>query len=482
MNIITYFNQILEENFKNYLKKYFNTLSYTDKISDFSNYYNFINDLDSFSDNFMKQVITHYFEYIDECFFNSLYRKKYCTSNGFYERKNFVTLFGNINFKRRYYFDNKTNEWFFFTDLFLGLPKRKHFDPFVCSELCDESTINSYSKAGKNISNKIGKRTNNDINISRATARNIVLSFNPIEDTITNQKRIERLFVMLDEKFIGSQFNNGIDHMVKAAVIFEGTEKVYKTTGEKRIKSSKHIDRYRLVGSHVCASIEDELLIDTVNYIYNTYDTDYIKEIVFMGDCAKWIKNFPHSHWFNFTPETKVKFAMDGFHFSQALYNLTTKKFEDVYTVLNDYVKNNDKNNFIRLCNEFLDLNLHRKDTIEIKRDYILNNWNERQLYQNNPYMKCSMESHISHIFADLFTSRPKAYSKNGLKKLLKLRVLKTNGINIKQLYLNQLLNFNTSYINPPKKENIIKNINTKYNKYDISYQVLFPYKTKLAN
>ena len=70
----------------------------------------------------MKQVITHYFEYIDECFFNSTYRKKCCDSNGFYERKNFVTLFGNINFKRRYYFDNNSNEWFFFTDLFLGLP------------------------------------------------------------------------------------------------------------------------------------------------------------------------------------------------------------------------------------------------------------------------------------------------------------------------------------------------------------------------
>src|SRR5699024_10107967 len=79
------------------------------------------------------------------------------------------------------------------------------------------------------------------------------------------------------------------------------------------------------------------------------------------------------------------------------------------------------------------------KDIIENKRDYILNNWNARQLYQNNPYMKCSMESHISHIFADIFTSRPKAYSKKGLRQLLKLRLLKVNGKNIKELYLNQL-------------------------------------------
>ena len=105
--------------------------------------------------------------------------------------------------------------------------------------------------------------------------------------------------------------------------------------------------------------------------------------------------------------------------------------------------------------------------------NYILNNWNERQFYQNNSYMKCSMESHISHIFADLFTSRPKAYSKNGLRKLLKLRVLKTNGINIKKLYLEQL-------INPPIiKEKEIKTFKIskqkKYiiNKYDIEYELL---------
>ena len=53
--------------------------------------------------------------------------------------------------------------------------------------------------------------------------------------------------------------------------------------------------------------------------------------------------------------------------------------------------------------------------------------------------MKCSMESHISHIFADLFTSRPKAYSKKGIIQLLKLRLLKVNKIDIKNKYLNSL-------------------------------------------
>lgn len=100
MNIISYFNQILDENFNNYLKNYFNKLKYCDKTSSFCNYFNFINDLDNFSDSFIKDIIKGYFEYIDDCFFNSSYRKKYCKSNGFYIRKNYVTLFGEITFKR----------------------------------------------------------------------------------------------------------------------------------------------------------------------------------------------------------------------------------------------------------------------------------------------------------------------------------------------------------------------------------------------
>ena len=221
MNMITYFNELVTKNFNNYLKIYFNSINYTEKNGNFINYYNFMHDLDSFNDSFIKDIIKGYFEYIDECFFKSSYRRNFCKSNGFYERKNFVTLFGEINFKRRYYFDKTTNEYFFFTDLFLGLPKRKHFDPFVCAELCDQSTTESYSKAGKIISNKIGKRINNNININRATTRNIVLSFNPEYNEVNELKRVEKLFVMLDEKYIASQFNDGKDFMTKTSVIFE---------------------------------------------------------------------------------------------------------------------------------------------------------------------------------------------------------------------------------------------------------------------
>ena len=463
MNIISHFYKFLEKSFTEYLKEYFDTNKYLSKRSDFNNYYSFINSLDSFNCSFIKDIIKCYFEYIDECFFNSSYRKNFCTSNGFYERKNYVTLFGEITFKRRYYFDKLHNDKFFFVDLFLGLPKRKHFDPFICADICEKASSFNYSKTGKLVAEKIGSRIGNTINISRATARNIVMSFNTQFDDTKDIKRIERLYVMLDEKFVGSQFQDN-DHMIKAAIIFEGTDLVYK---KKKNKNSK--DRYKLINSHTCASIENNLLSDTVNYIYNTYDTDYLKEITFMGDCANWIKNFPKSYWFKFNQNTQVNFSMDNFHFSQALNQLTTSKNKDIYFALKDIVKLNDKENFEILCNQFMDLNPFRKETIENKMNYILNNWNERQFYENHSYLKCSMESHISHIFADLFTSRPKSYSKKGLNQLLKLRLLNVNGYNIKDIYFNNLnkkivQNSNSSFINS-------NNLNLYYeNKYDLTY------------
>lgn len=432
MNIISQFNTFMEESFNSFLKKHFLESNFWNKSSSIDNYINFMTDLDSFNYSFIIYIIKLYFEYIDDIFFHTRYRKSFCKSKGFYKRT-ILTLFGEVTFKRRYYFDKNTNEYFFFTDFFLNLPKRKYFDPFVCAEICNEAASFSYSKAGKIISQKIGKRINNTLNINRASTRNIVLSF-PISNEINENeiKRVERLSIMLDEKFVGSQFNEGKDHMIKAAVVFEDTELVYK----KKLKP-KSMNRYKLINSHTCASIEENLLEDVVNYIYKNYDVFYLKEIDFMGDCAPWIKSFPNTKWFKFHEDLKIEFGMDGFHFSQALTNLTTSEYKDVYDALFEYVLLDKKDDFIRLTNEFLELNMNRKETIEAKRDYILNNWNARQIYQNNSYMKCSMESHISHIFADIFTARPKAYSKNGLKKLLKLRLLKVNNIDIKQAYLN---------------------------------------------
>lgn len=476
MNIISYFKEFLEKNFMDFLNNYFHDGKYWYKLSDFSNYFSFMKDLDYFSNSFLKDVIIAYFEYIDNVFFHSSYRKNFCESKGFYERKNFVTIFGNISFKRRYYYDKNSNEHFFFVDFFLGLPKRKRFDPIVCSEIVDKASLFSYSKSGHLVAEKIGNKLNNNFFISRATARNIVLSFDPIIKEEKETRRIERLFIMLDEKFIPSQFNNNKDHMIKAAVLFEGSKLEYKS---KRKPNS--MDRYRLVNSHTCASITNTLLKDTLDFIYNTYDVNYLKELYFMGDCASWITNFPKSSWFKFNEDTIITFSMDGYHFSQAINNITTVKYPEWRDSLLDLVLNDDKELFKDFTLSFMDKHKDRTNTIIRNMEYILNNWNYRQNYQNHSFLKCSMESHISHIFADLFTSRPKAYSAKGLEKLLKIRLLKMNGYNLKEIYLNSFNKTNKERIQMEKKIkhnelNYHSNESVYAKEYSIDSEVYYPF------
>ncbi len=82
------------------------------------------------------------------------------------------------------------------------------------------------------------------------------------------------------------------------------------------------------------------------------------------------------------------------------------------------------------------------------------------------------MEAHISHNLADLFTSRPKAYSLRTLYKLLQLRLLYKNGHNIKKLYLN---NFNSNRILTVNADNInysIFNTTDKQDTYPLSFNL----------
>ena len=75
------------------------------------------------------------------------------------------------------------------------------------------------------------------------------------------------------------------------------------------------------------------------------------------------------------------------------------------------------------------------------------------------------MESQISHTFASYFTSRPKAYDKNTIDKLINLRLLKKNKYNIKKLFFN---NINTNVIIDLNKDNLNFSMFDSKNTYTI--------------
>ena len=102
--------------------------------------------------------------------------------------------------------------------------------------------------------------------------------------------------------------------------------------------------------------------------------------------------------------------------------------------------------------------NPKRKDIITKKLNYIINNYSSiKSMLDLN--IGSSMESHISHLIASFFSSRPKGYSTKRIEKYLKLNDYKHNNINIFKLYL-------STY---SKKQTVTLNENT----YD--YEIFTP-------
>lgn len=434
MNIIQDLVEKVKINFEESLKIYNLTNLVTNRmINSFNNYMNVIKFIDNVSINFSIDLYVKFLENLDNSFFQSDYRKKHCKCICI-NKRTLITFWGTITYKRRRYYDSFKEQEYYFVDNILMLNKNKNFDPFVCAKICEESSHSSYAKAGRTVSELIGKRLkfNEDANkqlISRATSRNIVMSFDIPDMPYNDLKTINTLYVMLDEKFVHSQFNDNKDFMVKAAVVFEDVAEVYHYKKKENSKT-----RYKLLGKKVFASIDNDLTSQVLNYIYYSYNTDELKEIVFMGDCASWITSFPKE--FKFHKNLKITFSIDGYHYIQALEHICTQKYSSLYlSSFKNVIKNNNKQGFINLCNSIIELEPYREETINSKMNYILNNWTYIQNYYYSVSMKCSMESNISHCFADLFTSRPRAYSKQGLRQLLKLRLLKVNGYDIQKIY-----------------------------------------------
>jgi hypothetical protein len=242
-------------------------------------------------------------------------------------------------------------------------------------------------------------------------------------DFIKNEKKedVNTLYIQLDEKWVYTQRNDNKMKEIKAAVIYTDIKEVYN-------------GRKKLINRHVITSIQGAVDIRRrmLDYIMSTNNVDSLKHIIVSGDGANWIKMSTLD--FAIDKDTKSTFILDRFHMHQAINHIS--KDPDIKYYLREYLKSPRTKSFRELCDVLIDENPLRSDIIIRNRDYLLSNWKFIK-HQNNPLFKgCSMEGHISHILAALFTSRPKAHSLHMITKRLKIRELLVNDIDIKKVYL----------------------------------------------
>ena len=412
------------------------------------NYIDLISNLDNTLCEIAKNSLVTIFEAIDKTFSNSIERKhKYHIKT--HASRTILTIFGEITFTRTFYSDRHNKGSYCYLDRYLGLKKYDYFDPYIKATIVEYSANNSIPTVVNMINELIGNRIKLKDKIkyiNRQTIRNIIL-----ESKISNPEKKqletpETLYVIADEKWVHTQNNNNEDVMVKSIVTFD---------------SINNKSRRTLNNKMIFADYKNGLIEKILDYLYYTYNTDKIKSIYVMGDGAKWIKGI--TNYFKFNNECNVIYALDKFHFKQAIHHMFLNK--EIEKIVTTYILNNDKDNFIKACESIMKTEPHRKETIDKKKEYIINNWNSiLNLYKYN--LSCPMESQISHNLAYLLTSRPKGYSLKMLDKILKIRLLYKNKKNIKLLYLN---NFN------------IKEIKT-YNEEQLNYDIFDRHKKNESN
>lgn len=441
---------IISQNFKNVLKNKIKILitptlySFIDLLVDnFSfcnnnstNYLNLFSMVQESTRDCIKSIIISTFEEIDKDFKNSYARKSRYYINKSNVSRTLITIVGEITFNRTYYISKYSKKKFFYLDTIFDLPKGDHYDPIIKAIAINNSINTSQSQAARDLSAIIGSLSffieKSAIAVSRQSVFNWIKEWkvpNVVPKTITTP---ETLYVMADEKYIGAQ-NIDKDIMIKCFVTFEDVKHVSK-------------NRNSLVNRFVYSTHSSKPWNSFMDLIALRYDFSKIKDICLLGDGASWIKSGRNE--LKLDPNNTVKFFLCEFHFKQAIHHITSDKEKREHLI--DIFNNNSKEDFKKVVNEIILEEPKREETIIKKLNYIINNYSSiKSMLKLN--IGSSMESHISHLIASFFSSRPKGFSTKRINKYLKLNDYKNNNINIFKLYIQSYKNTEEVIINENK-------------------------------
>ena len=405
-------DNIITHNFKNLLKnKIFFKISeiseeivnsLIDNLFNFDNshidYFQFINRISEASRKIILATIAETFKTIDTVFCDAPSRSEKYYINKSNVSRTITTIVGDLTFKRTYYISKANpNFRFYFVDLIFGLHKYDHYDSIIKDIAITNVFQSSQAQAARDISKY--------------------------------------------EKYIGAQDQEN-DIMVKCFVTFESIKQVGK-------------NRRALVNRYVFSTTGKNAWSKFMDHIAKRYDFSKIRHIYLLADGGNWIKNGLHE--LKLYAQNKPQFCLCEFHFKQAINHISSDK--DERKKLLEIFNTKPFEEFKKRIDELIVINPNRKETITNKYNYIKNNKSaiKRML---NLDIGSSMESHISHLIASMFASRPKGFSTKRIDNYLKLNDYFFNNINIFDLYRNSFNNKDVEKVD----ENIFSNNFTNYN------------------
>ena len=409
-NILQQFNEDVTNLVDIYLKK----LLFTDGIAEFTN------DLEGKFAEFGSKVTQYLVDMVEKIIFETKERKKQFES---LERddRTVISIFGEINFKRRYYNEKDVDDKVYLLDQTLEIEPNKRLLSNVLERLIDRAIDTSYEDAGSNVAY--------GVKISKQEVKNEIEKLDLNKDfypEVKEKKKVKNIYVLADEDHVHLQ-EGGIEEP-RIIVVYDGIKK-----NGKRVE----LENKRHFGGIYTNKIDD-LWEEVADYIEKAYDTDYLENVYILGDGATWIKT--GLGWL-----IKSKFVLDEYHLKKAVNGIAgieiKAKNEEIIEnkkKLRNALRNLDFDSFIEKSKEIIknETEPSKKKRKTQLMKYILNNIEGiRNLYsKENELHGCSTEGHVSHVLSARMSTRPMGWSKTNVNNMSKLRLLKADNISIKKI------------------------------------------------
>lgn len=362
-------------------------------------------------------------EYAEEIIFKVKERKKQFESLEKDER-NVMSIFGRIDFKRRYYLDKQTGERVYLLDEYFKIAPKERLLENVETRLIEEAIETNYEKAGKSVAYKT--------EISKQTVMNKIseLKINISELKVLNKKVVDNIYIIADEDHVHLQ-KGGIEEP-RLIVVYDSILKDGKRT---KLCNKKHF-------GGVYKGKIDDLWEEVLTYIDNSYVLDKTKNIFILGDGANWIKT-----GLEWIPNSIN--VLDKFHLMKAINEIVGKENKDNKSEKSEYKR--------RIYRSFyeLDFNKTKEIVYEILAEEMEENTRKRkqkllQYIINNKegisnlyrYQKelhgCSAEGHISHLYSARLSSRPLGWKTINVDNVSRLRLVKADNREINEIVHNK--------------------------------------------
>lgn len=413
--------------------------------------HNIFNSTNELNLDILKQIL----EYLDLEYKNSKKRKdKYYVQQT--RERTLITSLGLLTFNKTYYKSkmkiNGKYEYYSYLEDYLGIAKWAKMTLAAEVILINNALDNGYSwSANNSITNYITTRQTISSKIQS-------INYNYVEN-IPKKDTPEVIYIEADEVHanLQSRDKDTKNRIVPVLLTHEGHKEDF--VKKKELKEQHYI------ASSILKT--DKLWNEAYKYLDTKYDLGKEPTIFISGDGGSLIKGFDEAF-------PNAIYVLDPFHYFNKKLAYIFKKEPIITSIADSYLRNKMIDEFKLLVNVQIEkYPEQKKDMIKVQ-NFLIENI-EGIINQKHTLYKCpcSMEGHISNKYAKFITSRPHAYSEDGLENIVQLLTMKANKIKLtEEIYSNFKSGISTykqlnleKYINNFRNQaNKLIDLNNKYN------------------